>query len=788
MSEPERPERPMLPPLLWALVAAVALERASLALAPEPRALASSAAALALVSGAALAVLALARARRAAARPGAGAAGRPLLSVALVCAASVAAALASAGELARQAELSSRLGSSPVSAWELRVETDMSEGASGWRGRAEVLGGGRALGGVWLLADEPEELGATLRCVGRFSPNADDEWGASSRSQGLVGTVRVVRTLSRADAAGPRGAVLRLRRAVLASLDASSSDARALLAGTVCGSTSAMSRRGLGDVFAACGVSHLVAVSGGHLVLVCALAARLLRRAALPPVARALALLALTGAFVVFCGAPASAVRAWAMSVVSEAAGLLGRRSYPLSSASAAGLAMALADPGVTGQLGFVLSVACVCGICALGPYAGYVVGAVMPAPPRPRGALGRALARARSDAEGALSLTLVSQVVTMPLTCAAFAQLSLVAPLANVVLAPLFSALLSLGLAAACLVWAPPAQAVALACCDAVGSCLMVALRALASLPLACVPVSVEEGPALAALVVLLAVWLAWWPRVSRRAVLASCGALAACGLAWALRWRLLAPARVCVLDVGQGDAILVTDGAASALVDTGPGDAVAEALARAHVTHLDAVVLTHLHADHAGGLEAVLGAVGVGGVVVPEGAAAPECARDLPVAEVGHGDALRVGRFELRVVSPLEPAGGEGNEGSLVLLLTFDDGDRSLTALLAADAEREETGAAIERGEVGDVDLLKVGHHGSAASVTPEIAAALDPEVSVASAGEGNRYGHPDPACVAALEGVGSTFLCTIEAGDVTVEPGAEGPRVSCRRGPPR
>ena len=84
-----------------------------------------------------------------------------------------------------------------------------------------------------------------------------------------------------------------------------------------------------------------------------------------------------------------------------------------------------------------------------------------------------------------------------------------------------------------------------------------------------------------------------------------------------------------------------------------------------------------------------------------------------------------------------------------------------------------------------MGDVDFLKVGHHGSAASLDEGIAEALAPEVSVASAGKGNGYGHPTPECVEVLEGTGSLFLCTIDAGDVTVEPGTEGPVVSRQKG---
>ena len=768
---PERPERPLLPPSLWALVAVVTASRALLGAGVGPAGRATLLVASLLVTLAACALLAWVGARGAVATVAA-------VGLSLSC------AVASCGlELGRQESLADLLSSSPVSGWEIVVEGDMSEGASGWRGRARLAAGG---GSFWLLCDEPLSMGDSVTCVGRFSPNEEDEWGASSRAQGLAGTVRVVRVLERHGATGAWGMVLGLRERVVASLDAGSSDARALVAGTVCGHVGAMGERGLDELFARCGISHLVAVSGGHLVLVTGMVGVALGRTRLRPLPRLSMTLLLTGLFVAFCGAPASAVRSWAMTLVAAASHLAGRRAHPLSSASLVALVMALADPGVTGQLGYLLSVMCVCGICALGPYVGYVVGVVLArrGSRAARGRVGAALRAAGSDARQALAMTLVSQVVTAPLTCVTFGTLSLVAPLANVLLAPLFSVLLALGLASALLAWLPPAQELALLGCEVVGAPLMGVARALASVPGACVAVSVDEGTALVALALALAALLLAWPRVSRRAVLAAVALIAVAGLSWHLRWRLFAPACVRVLDVGQGDAILVTDGASSALVDTGPGEAVVGALARSNVAHLDAVVLTHLHADHAGGLDDLLAVIGVDVLVVPEGTDATGLAEGVEVCEVGYGDVLRVGGFSMRAVSPVEPAAGEGNEGSLELLVSYAEDGRSLTALLAADAEREETGAAVERGDVGDVDLLKVGHHGSEASLTPEIAAALSPEVSVASAGEGNGYGHPDPACVDILEEAGSVFLCTMDVGDVCVEPGAEGPVVSCQR----
>ena len=773
MSEREGlPKRPSIPLAFWALVVVVAVARGVLAWDPPAELLAWVAGGVLVALGGTAVVLARMG------RP------RAVPLVAVLAASAVAAAVASGCELARQEAVATALDQSPVSAWELTVASDMAEGASGWRGRASVSRESGAKGVVWVVADDPLARGATLTCVGRFSPNEDNDWGRVSRSQGLAGTVKVVKVLASEPAGGPMGAILHLREAVLKSFSPSSSDERALLAGSVCGDASALSACGLDEVFATCGISHLTAVSGGHLVLVAALAQALLARSGLGHVGRAVGLLSVTAAFVAFCGASVSAVRSWAMSGVAALSSLVGRRAHPLSSASVVALVMALAEPGVTGQLGYLLSVTSVCAICVFGPYARHVVCVVFPAPTLPRAmpaVIRRAVRSLGSTAAEALALTLVCQASTLPLTCAAFGQLSLVAPLANVVVTPLFSAVLVLGLVSGALVWVPPLQAVVLGFADVAASAFVGAARLLGKVPLAAVAVSVDEGVALALMSALaLALWL-WWPRPTRRVVLGAGAALVGLGLAWVLRWRHFAPTCVRVLDVGQGDAILVTDGAAAVLVDTGPNDAVVAALARNHVFYLDAVVLTHLHSDHAGGLDELLGTVRVGTLMVPEGAEPGGAAKELAVSELGYGDVLRAGGFTLEVVSPVEPASGEGNEGSLVMALSYDDGQRSLTGLLTGDAEKDEVGAAVSRHDAGDVDFLKVGHHGSAASLDEGLAEALAPEVSVASAGEGNRYGHPTVECVSLLERAGSLFLCTKDVGDVTVAPGEWGADVS-------
>lgn len=778
----EPPARPSVPLAFWALVAGVAGLRAVLV---------SDAGAGALTACAAAAVVAALVAAGLLARRGSSAAG-----AACVLGAVCAAACATGGlELARQRAVAEALAQSPVSAWEFELAADMTEGGSGWRGRTAVLGpDGRRLGTVWAVAAEPLRLGDRFSCVGRWSPNEAGAWGDACRMQGIAGTVRVVRVLERRNAAGPYGAVLDLRDAVLASFEPASSEARAVLAGSVCGSVTQIARLGLDDAFAACGVSHLVAVSGGHLVVVAACVGLVLDRLSVPPALRAAGLLAVTGAFVAFCGAPSSAVRSWAMSLVATLAQLAGRRGHPLSAVSVVGLAMALTDPGVTGQLGYLLSVICVCGICLFGGYARYLLDVLLDGrrevPRVLRGRWGRKLLHAGSDSVDALALTLVSQAATLPLTCATFSQFSVVAPLANVVLAGPFSALISLGLVAAALVWAPPLQRLALAAVDVVGTVLMWLVRACAALPLASVAVEVNEGAALAVLAACACALYLWWPRPSRRVLAAVvCAALlAVCGVV--AQWRWFAPACVRVLDVGQADAILVTDGGAAVLVDTGADDAVVSALARNHVLHLDAVVITHLHADHVGGLDDLLATVDVGRVVVAEGVAAElgDGACGLPVEELRAGDVLRAGGFELAMAWPTEPVDGSQNEHSIELAVTYERGGASLTGLLTGDAEKDVTAAVVAEGAVGDVDFLKVGHHGSAVSIDEATAAALAPELSVASAGEGNSYGHPTPECVAVLEGVGSEFVCTKDVGDVRIDPGADGPRVTYQYPPTR
>ena len=777
-----KPPRPTITLAFYALLACVVVER--LALRFDVGLVEAGAGAAFLFTASALVFFANARRPRS---------WLPGLAVLLaVCAASIGVCgVALVGERS----LNDAFASSFVSEFAFKVDSDMSEGTSGWRGRAKAEAPGGMSGYVWLTCDVRYERGTILRCVGRYSGNSDNDWGMSSRMQGITGTVRVVRVLETSGPTGLRGGLLRLRSCVLEAIQPSQSVGRALVAGLVCGYSSGIRELDLSARLSACGVSHMVAVSGAHLAMITAFLTMALSHTGLGALSRLGLVLATSAAFVAFCGAPLSACRAWAMAVVAAGSQIVGRRGHPVSSVSLVALAMAVIDPTACGQVTYLLSVSSVLGICLFSGYGRYVLRALFEHRDPVRVA-GHPVVRRLRDAQGsaldAAAVSIVAQLATLPVATSTFGQLSLVAPVANVVLSVPFSFLMAIGGAAAMLGWSPMLQGPALCACDLLGYVFDWGLGLLSHFPAA--SISMETSMTSSLIVLFLAgfVLIVWWPSVHRRRLGGVTMALCAVGLAFYLRWRLFAPARVVVLDVGQGDAILVTDGTSSILVDTGPDSSVAQALSRQHVYHLDAVLLTHLHDDHAGGLDDLEGYVSVDQVIIGD-EVTPYLTEDLEgcirrltgreALEVAYHDDLKVGNFSLRVVSPAEPTSPEENSGSLELLLSYDCGGRSLTALLTGDAEKDETEDVLERADVGDIDFLKVGHHGSAASITSEEAAVLNPEVSVASAGLDNSYGHPKQECVEVLESAGSLFLCTKDVGDVTVEPGASGPVVSCQ-----
>jgi len=236
--------------------------------------------------------------------------------------------------------------------------------------------------------------------------------------------------------------------------------------------------------------------------------------------------------------------------------------------------------------------------------------------------------------------------------------------------------------------------------------------------------------------------------------------------------------------IDVGQGDATLIEAGDTAILVDGGDGsveaqDSLEDFLQAWHIQDIDLMVATHPHADHIGGLIDVLALYDVHEIWTNGDTSGSQTYGDFALAvvqEQAAGATLRevtrgyTAEFDGLNISVLHPPSltGDTNEDSLVLRLTCGMVD----ILLVGDATTDsEASMLAEEGLLTDVEVLKVGHHGSNTSTSDAFLTAVTPEDAVISVGAGNTYGHPHQQTLDRLAARGVTVYRTDEDGTVTL-----------------
>ena len=269
----------------------------------------------------------------------------------------------------------------------------------------------------------------------------------------------------------------------------------------------------------------------------------------------------------------------------------------------------------------------------------------------------------------------------------------------------------------------------------------------------------------------------------------------LAAVVAVWWVAWGEISnDLRITVLDVGQGDCILVqAPGGRTMLVDGGgmPGqeasgydighDVVVPALMARGVWKIDVLIITHPHDDHVGGLPAVLEAVPVTMALDPmiESDSASYKAlkaslkeHHVAIERASEGARINLGRgIYADVLNPPDPllsgTDSEANDNSVVLRLV----DGGVSILLAADIEEAGARQLASYGKAIRSTILKVPHHGSSGAAVPGFVEAVKPELAIISVGENNPFGHPSEEMVRELERVGAKIMRTDRDGAVTV-----------------
>jgi competence protein ComEC len=590
--------------------------------------------------------------------------------------------------------------------------------------------------------------------------------------------------------------------------------------------------RDLAAAFTTAGVSHVVAISGWNIAIVAAVMAALLR-GRLGRRGRSAVTLAAIVAYTVAAGASPSVVRAAIMAGVVLLARESGRAGTAATALGWAVTLLLLLDPATVGDPGFQLSVLATAGLIA---WATRIT----------------ARLRAWRDGRlpgwfaESLGVSLAAEAATLPVVLAGFGRLAVIAPLVNLLVVPLVPAAMAGGTLALVGGWLTGVGAPGVVASIAglpgwlVLAALVVIVRGAASLPFASVilpaPWGLVAGLAAALTVTTIglgipgAIRSRLWrgsrpkpvtaatatrtaepspvtttgrerpglPGRSRASAPPSPGRVAR-GVAVVVALSLISVViiaanrpdgrvRVTVLDVGQGDAILVEgDRGGRLLVDGGPDpDRLLVALdARLPPwdRRIDLLVLTHPHEDHVAGLALLLGRYRVGrtfepGMIGPgPGYRAWQAALGrlgLHPSRLATGDRFGLDDIRFRVLwpdpgaVPTQPAdtGTAINNVSIVLL--GEVGRERF--LLAGDIEEGIDPILVARG-LPRVDLLKIAHHGSRTSSTGPFLDAVRPRVAVASAGVGNPYGHPAKATLDRVAARGARVLRTDRNGSVEV-----------------
>lgn len=530
-----------------------------------------------------------------------------------------------------------------------------------------------------------------------------------------------------------------MRAAVARALDRQSTPTSTLMHALLLGDSSqlpapqllAMRRAGLG---------HLLAVSGLHLGM--AMASAWLIFLFLPPAWRLLPITVVLVAYTLLVGPRPSVVRAALMAGAMIGALIVERRPSGENAWALAVITMVAVDCSVLRDVGFQLTATATLALVTVAPRLSR-----------------RWSTRIPAKLAAPLAVSVTAHLATLPWSLSMFHLWSPSAVLVNLLAVPWTALTLGCGAAAVVCEFVP-------LCGPAIGRLLWGCVEVLVG-PfgwLKELPPSAMSG---------IPVSLSWWISVPLTA-----GALATLSLGG--RWKVVllavgvlvalrpsAPSDIdlVMIDVGQGDAVLLRGGGRALLVDGGGWStagvaqtALIPVLADLGIRRLDGIVLTHPDRDHCGGLLELSYLIPIETLWTGPGWE-QDCYRglvrrsSLRLRPLWAGEQVHIGPWTIDVLHPAAGSRGGGNEQSLVLRASRG----GFRALLTGDITAAAEARLLERGRDLGADILKVAHHGSGSSTTRSWLEEVRPRVALISAGRANRYGHPSTAVLDRLGDLG-------------------------------
>lgn len=489
------------------------------------------------------------------------------------------------------------------------------------------------------------------------------------------------------------------------------------------------------------GIRHVIAVSGLHVSVLFALISMITFRKRFLTALIGIPLLAV---FAAAAGFSPSVSRACLMSGLMLLSQLTEKEYDGPTSLAFAVLTMTVVNPMVVTAVGFQLSVCSVAGIfLCYTPVNSWILDKLG----REKGRTWKS--RMKSAVSSSVAMSISASVLTTPLCAYYFGMVSLIAVLTNLLLLwlilPVFMGIVCV--CAMALFW--QTGAVVLAKLVSIPMMLILWVTGLLSrFPLAAV---YTTQPFIVLWLVGTYLGLAVFMLRKRRnpvhfASWVGIGLSAALVLGWLIPQQQ--ESRITVLDVGQGQCILLQSGERTFLVDCGgdydsiAGETAAKTLLGRGITCLDGVIVTHYDRDHMGGIPYLLSWVDTDLLILPD-------TDDRGKREALTGETVLVSdtltleddSMKLTVFGPVYS--GYSNENSLCILFETENCAILITGDRSGFGER----MLLRQYSIPDVDILVAGHHGSGDSTTQELLDVVTPETVLISLSEDNNYGHPDP-----------------------------------------